>query len=247
MDHPAFSGGTRPEDWVQAATARGRALVLATARAFRAARQIGTSTGALPGGCELSSAAKRDKIPDDAYTKVSEASTNSLKTLAVSAGVISSLTTDAALRGERLRGSPFESLTGNTRETLDKALPGELDYFVGMYGQAATAYLVSNSRSLEEVSGRGVPAALVGIRRHLWSRALRWVHDAFGERRASQRRTDVEKLALSLLAGAVPAEPAGKEGEKVIVELLGGSKPHRSARKSSVKAVASRRVQWEPS
>jgi len=160
---------------------------------------------------------------------VNEATTNSLKILAVSAGVINSLTTDAALRGERLRGSPFETLTGHTRDELDAAIPGELDYFVGMYGQAATAYLVSNSRSLDEVSGKGIPVALVGVRRHLWLRALRWVTDVYGERRATRRKADVEKLALSLLAGAVPAEPVGTEGEKLIIELLGGSKPHKGA------------------
>lgn len=172
---------------------------------------------------------QRDKPPVDSFQPVKVATKSADLALAVDPMVVESLTTVRALRNEHLRDSPFKSLTGSSMLERDAALPGELAHFLATYGQASSAYLVSNGMAIAELRGPGVPTALAGVRAHLLRRASMLVDEHFGAERAWSMRAEAERLALSMLTGSGSGDSPSVALEETMVKLLGGSRPHPSA------------------
>lgn len=76
--------------------------------------------------------------------------------------------------------------------------------------------------------GCGVPVALVGLRTHLFRRAMERVERQFGAERVAARASEARRLALSLLCGAFH-NPSEGVAEKLIVTYFGGSRTHEDA------------------
>lgn len=220
----------RPSSWDEAAATAGGLLAQASV-AFRTQRRTDNTSSAWGGsalGSDATLEARRDRSPPDAYEEVPVASKHELQ-LAVSAELLHSVTAPATLAAEYQRPSVFKSFTTSSDTDRDQAMAGEALHFVSKYGQAASAFLVSNGRATAKTRGVGVPPALSGLRAHLLRRATTWVEEQYGMERAAADRDAAAKLALSMLCGAVPGDTDGKVAAEVIVRLLGGTKPHALA------------------
>lgn len=171
----------------------------------------------------------KEKAPIDSFQPIKVASKGADMAGAVDPIIVEALTTMPTLRSEHLRSSPFKSLTSSSTEERDAALPGELVHFLSSYGQAASAYLVSNGMSLAELRGPGVPTALAGVRAHLLRKATSLVDEHFGAERASAMRSEAERLSLSMLTASGGSDTTTTALEETLVKLLGGSRPHPTA------------------
>lgn len=171
----------------------------------------------------------KEKAPADSFQPLKVASKAADTMSAVDPILIEALSTLPALRSEHLRDSPFKSLTTSSTRERDEALSGELVHFITTYGQAASAYLVSNGMTLAELRGPGIPTALAGLRAHLLRRAISLVDDQFGAERASTMRSEADRLALSMLScspdrgGATRRRPRvhGARGDMSKIQLSG--------------------------
>lgn len=231
--HLPFDGDglwPRPESWEDAAAMAGALLAQASV-AFRAHRRPESAVSVWGGsttGQEGLLEGRRDRPPPDAFEEVPVASKQEMQ-LAVAAELLHTVTAPSALATEYKRASVFKSFTVSSDLERDRAMAGEAEYFVSKYGQAASAFLVSNGRASAKTRGVGIPPALSGLRAHLLRRATSWVEEQYGVERAAADRDAAAKLALSMLCGAVPGDTDGKVAAEVIVRLLGGTKPHALA------------------
>lgn len=197
----SFSFTARPpaNDWGEAVDAV-QTLLGEHSSAFRAKRQRPTAdpqTVLVPGAGE-------DKPPVGSYKQVPTA-TAAERPGACDAQLLEDIATAAVLRREHVRSSPF-CLSTTTVTERDAALAGELDHFCSAYGQAATAYLLSNGTAQTAISGFGVPMALAAIRGHLLARATQLVQSTVGFERALSMHNKCSALAMSFLTGIVAVE-----------------------------------------
>ena len=224
------AGAPHPADW-RGAARNARSLLSSFTTAFRERRsQSGGSQRAASEDEARGDEQRREKPPVDSFQLVETASRAVDRQLAVDADLLQELSSLQTLRREHVRQSVFKDMASSTWQQREDQLDGELRHCVGMYGQGAGSYLVSNGMSVGKVRGAGVPTALAGVRAHLSRRATAWMESVFGPERASDPTysSDAQRVAASALCGVVAGDCA-EAAEAAIVKLLGGSRPNASA------------------
>lgn len=209
----SFTARQPADDWGEAVDAI-QTLLSKHSSAFRNKRH---RSAAECSTTAVSSAAE-EKPPAGSYKQVPTA-TAAERPGACDAQLLEDIASVAVLRREHVRSSPFCSTA--TVAERDEALAGELEHFCRAYGQAATAYLLSNGTAQTALSGCGVPMALAAIRGHLLARATHLVQSTVGFERALSMHAKCSSLAMSFLTGIVAVEDC--------VTILGGSAPHEDA------------------